>query len=89
MTAAFRVSKAVKTYAGARALGPVDLTLEAGTTTLLLGPSGSGKSTLLRLLNGLLAPDAGTVLFDGEPAHPRARGCASATSSRTAASSPT
>jgi osmoprotectant transport system ATP-binding protein len=66
MTAAFRVSEAVKTYAGARALGPVDLTLEAGTTTLLLGPSGSGKSTLLRLLNGLLQPDAGTVLFDGE-----------------------
>jgi osmoprotectant transport system ATP-binding protein len=66
MPAAFRVTGAVKRYAGAHALGPVDLTLEPGTTTLLLGPSGSGKSTLLRLLNGLLQPDEGTVLFGGE-----------------------
>src|SRR4051794_33187558 len=67
MPAAFRVSGAEKWYAGVRALGPLDLDIETGTTTLLLGPSGSGKSTLVRLLNGLLRPEAGTVVFEGAP----------------------
>src|SRR4051812_14343364 len=63
--AAFQVLSAWKAYGPVHALGPLDLELEQGTTTLLLGPSGSGKSTLLRLLNGLLRPDRGTVLFEG------------------------
>ncbi len=48
----------------------LDLEVEAGQTTVLIGPSGCGKSTLLRLLIGLLAPDAGTVEFDGEAVSP-------------------
>ncbi len=67
MPAAFQVRSVRKAYGAVRALGPIDLELEAGTTTLLLGPSGSGKSTLLRLLNGLVLPDEGAVLFDGAP----------------------
>jgi osmoprotectant transport system ATP-binding protein len=67
MAAAFRLDSAAKAYGGVRALGPVDLEIESGATTLLLGPSGSGKSTLLRLLNGLLLPDAGRVLFEEAP----------------------
>jgi osmoprotectant transport system ATP-binding protein len=54
-----------KTYGGVRALGPVDLTVPAGRTTVLIGPSGCGKSTLLRLMAGLVQPDAGEVLLDG------------------------
>ncbi len=43
--------------------------------TLLVGATGSGKSTLMRLLAGLLAPDEGRSLLDGEPLVPaRARG---------------
>lgn len=39
----------------------VDLKLEAGTTTAVLGRSGSGKTTLLRMVNGLTMPTAGEV----------------------------
>lgn len=42
--------------------------LEAGGALLLTGPNGSGKSSLLRLLAGLLAPAAGTLLWQGEDA---------------------
>lgn len=43
-----------------------ELNLAPGTLTALAGPSGSGKSTLLYLLSGLLPPDAGQVLWQGE-----------------------
>ncbi len=54
-----------KSYAAVRVLGPIDLHIPAGRTTLLIGPSGCGKSTLLRLMIGLIKPDSGTVLFEG------------------------
>ncbi|MER7698805.1 MULTISPECIES: glycine betaine/L-proline ABC transporter ATP-binding protein [unclassified Streptomyces] len=41
-------------------------TVEPGQIFVVMGLSGSGKSTLLRMLNGLLDPTAGRVLFDGE-----------------------
>ncbi|ONM46613.1 amino acid ABC transporter ATP-binding protein [Nocardia donostiensis] len=44
----------------------VDIHVDAGKTTSVIGPSGSGKSTLLRVLNRLYEPDAGDVLLDGE-----------------------
>lgn len=57
----------VKHYRGAsetvRAVDGVSLTVSAGELVALYGPSGSGKSTLLQLAAGLLAPDAGSVLF--------------------------
>jgi len=47
-----------------RVLQDLDLSLEPGTFTLLLGKSGSGKSTLLNLLSGIDAPDSGEIWLD-------------------------
>lgn len=55
----------VKRYDDITVLGPIDLELKSGQTTVLIGPSGCGKSTLLRLVNGLVSPDQGIVrVFD-------------------------
>jgi len=62
-----------KSYGRTEALQPTDLTIAAGRTTVLLGPSGCGKSTILRLMLGLLRPDSGTVLVDGQPFRPDMR----------------
>ena len=45
-----------------------DLTfaVEAGTALGIVGPNGAGKSTLLSLITGVLAPDGGSVLFNGK-----------------------
>lgn len=44
----------------------IDLELQAGTTTALVGASGAGKSTLMHLLGALDRPTSGTVCFHGE-----------------------
>lgn len=43
----------------------LDLVVGQGETAAVLGPSGSGKSTLLKMIAGLEAPDAGSILFGG------------------------
>jgi osmoprotectant transport system ATP-binding protein len=45
-------------------LRDINLTLEAGTTTAILGRSGSGKTTLLRMVNALVMPTNGEVRVD-------------------------
>ncbi len=56
-----------KSFGAARVLEPLDLSVHAGETLVLLGPSGCGKTTTLRLIAGLEQPDAGgRVLFDGQ-----------------------
>jgi sulfate/thiosulfate transport system ATP-binding protein len=57
-----------KQFGDFRALDGVSLDVADGSLTALLGPSGSGKSTLLRVIAGLEAPDAGTVLIAGRDA---------------------
>lgn len=46
-------------------LSGIDMDIEPGTTTALVGASGAGKSTLLHLLGALDRPTSGTVVFDG------------------------
>lgn len=47
------------------ALSHIDLKIEKGSMTGLIGHTGCGKSTLLRMLNGLTKPDSGNILLDG------------------------
>lgn len=55
---------------GTLALNNVDLTVRDGAFVSLLGPSGCGKTTILRMVNGLIAPDTGSVTVSGRPPAP-------------------
>ncbi len=63
------MSKRYRTPSGAvAAVDGVSMTVRSGEFVSLLGPSGCGKSTVLGMLGGLVRPDAGRILIDGEPA---------------------
>jgi polar amino acid transport system ATP-binding protein len=66
MSAGIRIENATKAFGDRPVLRGIDLTIEAGTVTVVLGPSGSGKSTLLRAINHLEPLDEGFVVVGGE-----------------------
>jgi sulfonate transport system ATP-binding protein len=71
MSSLLQISGLVKRFDNATAvLGPVDLVMETGRMTAIIGRSGTGKSTLLRLLAGLEQPDAGQIRLDGRQIRP-------------------
>ncbi|MBV8452176.1 MAG: ABC transporter ATP-binding protein [Deltaproteobacteria bacterium] len=55
-----------KAFGGKAILRGIDLDIRAGETMVVLGGSGEGKSVMLRHMNGLLRPDRGEVVVDGE-----------------------
>jgi polar amino acid transport system ATP-binding protein len=65
--AALEIRGARKSYGSHRVLDDVDLTVQPGQVTVIIGPSGSGKSTLLRAVNHLDPLDLGLVSVFGEP----------------------
>ena len=55
-----------KSFSGFAVLKGIDLRMAPGTTTVVLGGSGSGKTVLMKHIMGLLKPDAGKVMVDGQ-----------------------
>ncbi|MEX2201298.1 MAG: ABC transporter ATP-binding protein [Dongiaceae bacterium] len=70
------VEKITAGYGAITILRGLSLAVPAGSITALIGANGAGKTTLMRVLAGLVAPDAGTIRFDGSditrsPSHRR------------------
>jgi len=55
-----------KSFGRQQVLAGVNITVEEGTTTVIVGPSGMGKSVILKHMLGLLRPDSGQVLVLGQ-----------------------
>ncbi len=71
-------SNLVKSYCGRRVVDNVCIDINAGEIVGLLGPNGAGKTTSFRMMIGMISPEGGRVLFDGEdvthlPMYQRAR----------------
>ncbi|GAA2548354.1 ABC transporter ATP-binding protein [Winogradskya consettensis] len=66
MTALLRTESLTAGYGAAPVLHEVDLDVETGSITAVLGANGAGKTTLLRTLSGLLPATHGRVLLDGK-----------------------
>lgn len=54
-----------KSFGGIYALTDVSLTLKKGEILAVVGENGAGKSTLMKIIVGVLKPDSGTIIFDG------------------------
>lgn len=63
----FRMEGISKRYGGIRALEKADLTVRAGAIHAILGENGAGKSTLIKVMSGVVAPNEGRMLLDGQP----------------------
>jgi general nucleoside transport system ATP-binding protein len=67
MTSLLEMRGIVRCFGAVRANDGVDLDVEVGEIVGLLGENGSGKSTLMKVLFGMIAPDAGTIVFRDRP----------------------
>jgi branched-chain amino acid transport system ATP-binding protein len=65
VTALLEVRDLAKSYGGVNAVASVSLSVGEGEMVAIIGPNGAGKSTCFNMLNGQIAPDSGTVLFEG------------------------
>jgi branched-chain amino acid transport system ATP-binding protein len=75
--AILRIEGLTKNFGGLRVTDDVTLDVRPGELHAVIGPNGAGKTTLINQISGLLAPDAGEIVFGGEtvtrlPVHARA-----------------
>ncbi len=78
MQRTLRTDSLVKSFKGRTVVAGVSIGLEAGEAVGLLGPNGAGKTTTFYMVLGLLKPDSGRVVLNGEditdlPVYKRAR----------------
>ena len=72
MTAPVRTEPALatrgisKSFGSLAVSGNINIALPGGARYALIGPNGAGKTTLINLMTGLLKPDAGSILLNGE-----------------------
>lgn len=59
-------SQLTRRFGALVAVDHVDLSVEAGEVRAVIGPNGAGKSTLFNIINGVLKPDSGEIVFAGE-----------------------
>ncbi len=68
-SASFRLDRVGVGFDGVEVLHEVDLEIAPGEQVALVGPSGAGKTTLLRVLDGVVQPCSGRMLWDGRDVH--------------------
>src|SRR4051812_9269308 len=78
MTEILRLSGVCKAFGGIVVADDVNLSIAAGEILGLIGPNGAGKTSLFNLISGVVRPDAGRIMLQGEPidleaVSPRAR----------------
>lgn len=78
MQRSLRTEELVKAFRGRTVVAGLSISLEAGEVVGLLGPNGAGKTTTFYMVLGLLKPDRGKVMLNGEditglPVYKRAR----------------
>lgn len=60
-----QIKELQKSFGSQVVIDSVSLEIRKGEIVGLLGPNGSGKTTLIRLMNGIIAPDKGSIVVDG------------------------
>jgi ABC-2 type transport system ATP-binding protein len=65
METVFECKSLSKKFGNQKVLSDVSFSVKKGKIVGLLGPNGSGKTTIIKLANGLLIPDSGEILIDG------------------------
>lgn len=66
MTALLELRSISKRFGAVQALQDVDLTLRSGEIHALAGENGAGKSTLMNIIDGILRPDSGEIVLEGQ-----------------------
>ena len=67
MPVILQVANLVKRFGSLTAVDDVSFEIRQGTCFGLLGPNGAGKTTTIEMMEGIKTPDAGTILYQGEP----------------------
>jgi ABC-type sugar transport system ATPase subunit len=68
------VQGVTKSFGAIKVLNGVDLMIEPGTVTGLVGDNGAGKSTLMKTITGIYSVDSGEITFNGQPMNALAPG---------------